>query len=192
MLLSLSIRLDVQERGYNHFKEFYIEVNEIMLNKNPDMISLFFSQTGTGALTAGFKMVFSLMITASAKTMQIAEVLNSMVDFSKRSGLESLEKSIVFLRNEQLLQLDFLSAIFTLNQNRHSKEELTYLIKFSLNVLRKRFRNTRPRILTKSLYLLSKVARPPNPRSPTWTPRRCSGSSETRAWTCSSGFRFGS
>lgn len=158
MLLSLSIRLDVQERGYNHFKEFYIEVNEIMLNKNPDMISLFFSQTGTGALTAGFKMVFSLMITASAKTMQIAEVLNSMVDFSKESGLESLEKSIVFLRNEQLLQLDFLSAIFTLNQNRHSKEELTYLIKFSLNVLRKRFRNTRPRILTKSLYLLSKVA----------------------------------
>lgn len=102
-------------------------------------------------------MVFSLMVTANHKTMEIAQVLNSMVDFSKSAGIESLEKSIVFLKNEPLLQLDFLSAILALNQTSHSKEKLVYLITFSLNVLRKKFRNTRPRILTKSLYLLSKV-----------------------------------
>ena len=102
-------------------------------------------------------MIFSLMITANLKITEITEVLNSMVDFSKFSGIECIQKSNIFLKNEPIIKLDFLSSIFKINNNKYSKEQFGFIIDFSLSTLKKNLKNSRPRILTKSFHLLSNV-----------------------------------
>jgi hypothetical protein len=42
----MSLRLSKYEVGYNIFQECYSEVNDIFMQKYPDTIKLFLSQTG--------------------------------------------------------------------------------------------------------------------------------------------------
>lgn len=98
-------------------------------------------------------MIFSLIITAKNKISEIVEVLLSMQEFPG-SLQECLKTSMIYINSNPIIQLDFLSAIFN---NLKNFKNNSFLVDHSLKIVKKSLKSSRPRILTKSLHLLSQV-----------------------------------
>lgn len=99
------------------------------------------------------------MVSANLKVLEIVEIINSFMIFKKPSGIECLEISRIYLINEPLTQLNFLSSIIFLYTNGKNMGDMKYLISYCLGAIKIHFRNPRPRILTKIFHLLSQVRR---------------------------------